>query len=153
MSIELTNFKADITVAIKKTAVTMDDISAVATEGLGRVLAYLVQQRARISGAPYLAYFNASEDFSRFDVELGIPVSEEVAVEGEFFMSKNCDGKAVCGVHIGAYKDIEVVYVALMDYLAANKLESTGVYYDYYISDPANTPESELRTKVVFPVK
>lgn len=33
------------------------------------------------------------------------------------------------------------------------KLESTGTYYDYYLNDPDETPESELLTKVVFPIK
>jgi effector-binding domain-containing protein len=68
-------------------------------------------------------------------------------------MSKNCEGKAICAMHKGAYKDIEAVYIPMMEYLVKNSLESTGVYYDYYINDPADTPESELLTKVVFPIK
>ena len=53
----------------------------------------------------------------------------------------------------GAYKDIEIAYTALMAYMAENRLESTGVYYDYYLNNPADTPESELLTQVVFPIK
>ena len=153
MNIEVTNQKSELTVAVKKTAITMADISAVATEGFGKVINYLAQQGVQMAGAPYLAYLNGTEDFSQFDVEMGIPVAEEVPVSGEFFMSRNCEGKAVCGMHKGAYKDVEVVYVALMEYMTKNSLESTGVYYDYYINNPADTPESELLTKVVFPVK
>ena len=153
MHIEVTNQTSERAVAIKKTSVTMENISTVATEGLGNIFAYLAKQGAQIAGAPYLAYSNGNADFSFFDVELGIPVAGEAEVGGEFFMSRNCEGKAVCAMHKGAYKDIEVVYVALMEYLAQNSLESTGVYYDYYINDPADTPENELLTKVIFPVK
>ena len=153
MNIEVTNQTADFAVAIKKTRVTMENIANVATEGLGKVFAYLAKQGVQITGAPYLAYANGNADYSEFDVEMGIPVAGEVEVSGEFYMSKNCEGKAVCAMHKGAYKDIEVVYVALMEYLAKNSLKSTGVYYDYYINDPADTPESELLTKVVFPIK
>ena len=153
MNIEVTNQIPEIAVAIKKVAISMDDIANVTTEGLGKVFAFLAEQGVQISGAPYLAYMNGSADFSQFDVEMGIPVAQEIAVSGEFYMSKNCEGKAVCAMHKGAYKDIEVAYVALMEYLAKNGFESTGIYYDYYINDPANTPESELLTKVVFPVK
>ena len=89
----------------------------------------------------------------KWDIELGIPVGESLPEQGEFYMSKTCAGKAITALHKGAYKDIEETYAPMMQYLSENKLESTGVYYDYYISNPADTPESELITKVVFPIK
>ena len=153
MNIEITNQKSQIAVALKQENVTMEGISVLATEGFQKIFEFLVQQGIEIAGVPYLAYANGNADFSEFDVELGIPVSEEVAVIGEFFMSKNCEGKAITAIHKGAYKDVEAVYTALMGYMAENKLESTGVYYDYYINNPADVPESELLTKVVFPIK
>ena len=153
MNIEVTEQESQIAVAVKKENATMAEISALTTEGLQKVFGFLARQGAEIAGAPYLAYSNSNADFTQFDVEMGIPVGEEMAVGGEFFMSKTCKGKAVTATHKGAYKDIEVVYTALMRYMAENKLESTGVYYDYYISNPADTPESELLTQVVFPIK
>ena len=153
MDIEVTNQKSQLAVAVKNTAVSMANISELATEGLGKIFDYLAKKSVPLAGAPYLAYMNPSEDWSKFDIELGIPVAEEVAVGGEFFMSRNCEGKAACATHKGAYKDVEAAYTALMEYMVKNSLESTGVYYDYYINDPADTPESELLTKVVFPIK
>ena len=153
MNIEVTNQKSQIAVAVKKENATMEEISVLATEGLQKVFGFLAQQGVEIAGVPYLAYKNSNADFSQFDAELGIPVSKEIAVSGEFFMSETCEGKAVTATHKGAYKDVEAAYVALMEYMTENKLESTGVYYDYYLNDPADTPESELLTKVVFPIK
>ena len=153
MNIEVAYQKAEIAVAIEKKSVTMEDISTVTTEGLGRVFQFLADQNIQMAGAPYLVYKNGNADFTQFDVEMGIPVLEEAAVSGEFFMSKTCEGKAVCGTHKGAYKDIEPLYMAMMQYIAENSLESTGLYYEFYINDPADTPESELLTSVVFPVK
>jgi len=152
MSIEIENLQSQIAVAMLKTGVSMANIGEVATEGLQKVMGFLAQQNVPIAGAPYLAYKNGNADFSQFDVEMGIPVPHAVAAQGPFFMSQSYGGKAVCGMHKGAYKDIEAVYVALMEYMAANALESTGVYYDYYISNPADTPEAELLTQVVFPI-
>ena len=153
MDIEITNQQSQIAVAIKKENTTMEEISVVATEGLQKVFGFLAEQGVEIAGAPYLAYSNGNDDFTQFDVELGIPIAGEIAVSGDFIMSKTCEGKAVTAMHKGAYKDVEVVYMALMGYMAENNLESTGIYYDYYISDPADTPESELLTQVVFPIK
>lgn len=153
MKIEVTSLQAQTAVAMKKESASMAEISDLATEGLQKIFGFLAQQGIEIAGAPYLAYMNANEDFSKFDVELGIPVSESVPVGGEFFISRTCEGKAITAMYKGAYKDIEGAYVALMDYAKENSLEMTGVYYDYYISNPADTPESELITQVVFPIK
>lgn len=153
MNIEIKNLESQVTIAIKKENTTMEEISTVATEGLQKVFGFVEGLGVEIAGAPYLAYSNGNEDFTQFDVELGIPVEGEIAVSGEFFMSKTCAGKAVTAMHKGAYKDVETVYIALMGYMAENNLESTGVYYDYYINDPADTPENELLTQIVFPIK
>ena len=153
MKIEVTNQQAQIAVAIRRTAVSMAEIAEVTTGGFIKLMGYLSEQGMQIAGAPYLAYMNGNEDFSQFDAELGIPVLEEVPAQGEFFISKTYEGKAISTMYQGAYKDIEVAYVALMDYAKENALEMTGIYYDYYISDPANTPEDELLTQVVFPIQ
>jgi len=153
MKIEVTNQQPQIAVAMKKTAISMEQIAEVTTEGYTKLMGYLAEQGKQIAGAPYLAYMNGNEDFSKFDIELGIPVSEAVSVQGELYMSQSYEGKAITTTYKGAYKDIEVAYVALMDYAKENALEMTGVYYDYYISNPADTPENELLTQVVFPIK
>ncbi|MDR0491870.1 MAG: GyrI-like domain-containing protein [Oscillospiraceae bacterium] len=153
MNIEVKEMQSQVAVAVKQENATMAEISTLATEGLQKVFGFLSQQGVEIAGAPYLAYKNGNADFSQFDVELGIPVAGEVPVQGEFFMTKTCEGKAATVMYKGAYKDIEPAYMALMEYMTANSLESTGVYYDYYISNPADTPESELLTEVVFPIK
>ena len=153
MKIEVTNQQPQIAVAMKKTAISMEQIAEVTTEGYTKLMGYLAEQGKQIAGAPYLAYMKGNEDFSKFDIELGIPVSEAVSVQGELYMSQSYEGKAITTTYKGAYKDIEVAYVALMDYAKENALEMTGVYYDYYISNPADTPENELLTQVVLPIK
>jgi effector-binding domain-containing protein len=153
MKIETTNQQPQIAVAIKKTAVSMENIAEVTTEGYTKIMGYLAEQGKQIADAPYLAYMNGNEDFSQFDIELGIPVAEPVSAQGEFYMSQSCEGKAITATYKGPYKDLEAAYVALMDYAKKNSLELTGVYYDYYLSNPADTPENELLTQVVFPIK
>ena len=153
MKIDVTNQEPQIAVATKKTAVSMEHIAEISTKGLTKLMEYLAEQGKQIAGAPYLAYMNASEDWSQFDIELGIPISETIPVQDEFYISRSCEGKAITTTYKGPYKDIEVAYIALMDYAKENTLEPTGVYYDYYLNDPADTPESELLTQVVFPIK
>ena len=153
MNIEITNQSPVIAAAIKVTAMGMDKMVEAMDAGYTKLMGYIAEQGKQIAGAPYCCYTNANEDFSRFDMEFGIPVNEAVAASGEIFMSQTCESKAVTATHKGAYKDLEATYTALMDYVKENSLELTGVYYDYYISNPADTPESELLTQVVFPIK
>ncbi|MCL2750333.1 MAG: GyrI-like domain-containing protein [Coriobacteriia bacterium] len=153
MKVEITNQQPQIAVALKKTEISMEQMGDAITEGLTRLAEYLAEQGIQSAGAPYLAYMNCNEDFSQSDIEMGIPVSEAVAVQDEYYMSQSCEGKAIATMYQGAYVGIGAAYEALMAYAAENELELTGVYYDYYISDPANTPESELLTQVIFPIK
>lgn len=153
MKIEVTNQKPQIALAIKRTAVTMDNLHEIIDEMSARLMSCLVEQGKEMAGAPYLAYMNASDDFSQFDIEWGFPVAEPVPVSGEFYMSQTYEGKAITATHKGPYNDLETTYCAVMDYAKENSLESTGIYYDYYLNDPDETPESELLTLVIFPVK
>ncbi|HCC35617.1 MAG TPA: AraC family transcriptional regulator [Ruminococcaceae bacterium] len=153
MKIELKNLTPQIALAIKKTAVGMDEIGKVFDEVYAKLMPYLSEQGAQIAGAPYCAYMNCSDDFMVSDMEFGIPVSKALPAKGDLYMSKNCEGKAITTTHKGPYKALDAAYNALMDYAKDNSLELTGVYYDYYINDPDNTPESELLTQIVFPVK
>ena len=68
-------------------------------------------------------------------------------------MSKNYGGKALTATHKGAYKDVDKVCCALMKYAEENSIETTDVCYDYYLNCPGVTPENELLTEVLFPIK
>jgi effector-binding domain-containing protein len=153
MKIEMTNQQPQIAAAVKVTAIGMDKMVEAMDAGFSKLMGYITEQGKQIAGAPYCCYSNCSEDFSQFDMEFGIPVNEAISAQGEIFMSQTYEGKAITATHKGAYKDIEVAYAALMDYAKDNSLELSGVYYDYYISNPAETLESELLTQVVFPIK
>ena len=153
MNIETITKASEIAVAVQYEAVDFTNMAAIMGEGYQKLFAYAAQCGKQPAGAPYCKYSGGSEDFMRFDIELGVPVSEPLPEKDDIYMAKTCEGKAITAMHKGAYKEIERTYGPMMQYLAENKLQSTGVYYDYYISDPQDTPENELLTKVVFPIK
>ena len=153
MDIQIIEKEPEIAIAVKYDAVDFTDMAAIMSEGYGKLMAYAARAGAQMTGAPYCKYTNGSEDFTKFDIELGLPLGAPLPEEDGMYMSKTCEGRAITAMHKGPYKEIEKTYGPMMQYLAENKLESTYVFYDYYISDPASTPESELLTKVVFPIK
>ena len=153
MNIETIDQKSQIAIAVKYEAVDSTNMGPVMGEGYQKLLVYATQCGKQPAGVPYCKYTNPSEDYMKFDIELGVPVSEALAEKDGIYMAKTCEGKAITAMHKGAYKDIEKTYAPMMEYLTANNLESTGAYYDYYLNDPADTSESELLTKVVFMLK
>ena len=153
MNIERINKETEIAVAVKYDAVDFTNMGPVMSEGYQKLWAYVAQYGKQPVGAPYCKYTNGSEDFMKFDIELGVPISGLLPEKDGVYMAKTCEGRAITAMHKGAYKDIEKTYAPMMQYLAENKLESTGVYYDYYLNNPADTVESELLTKVVFMLK
>ena len=68
-----------------------------------------------------------------------------VSANDEAYMSQTYGGKAVIAT-------LEATYEGLLVYLQENHLESTGIYYDYYLSNPLDTPEDQVLTQVVFPI-
>jgi len=153
MKIEITNQQSQIAAAIKRTALSMDKIIEAMNADYPKLMGYIAQQGKQIAGAPYCFYTNANGDYTQFDIELGIPVNETVSVFGEIFMSQTYEGKALVATHKGTYKDLEKTYCALMDYAKENSIGIANDCYDYYLNNPADTPESELLTQVVFPIK
>ena len=153
MNIETIDKKAELAIAVKYDAVDFTNMGVIMSEAYQKLQAYLGQLGKQMIGAPYCKYTNGSADFTTFDIELGVPASEPLPEQGEIYMSKTCEGKAITAMHKGSYKDIENTYESMMNYIAENGLESTGVYYDYYLNNPADTTESELLTKVVFTLK
>jgi effector-binding domain-containing protein len=153
MKIEVTNQQAQIAAAIKRTALNMDKIVEGMDTDYRKIMGYIAEQGKQIVGAPYCFYTNASADYTTFDIELGIPVSEAVPASGEIFMSQTYEGQALVGTHKGSYKDLEKTYSALMDYAKEHSIGIANDCYAYYLSNPDDTPESELLTQVVFPIK
>ena len=152
MNIELIEQKPELSMAIKKRA-TMETMMAIINEGYGMIAGYLAELSKQASGVPYIGYFNCTEDFCEFDLEMGFPVAEELPDKGELHMSKTYEGKVLAGTYKGPYSGLEQAYGELMKHAQENNLELVGVYYDYYLNDPSVTPEDELLTKIVFPVK
>ncbi len=152
MEIKITEQKAELAVAYREHA-TPETMMAVIDKGLNLAFSHLKEQGIEPAGAPFCLYTDLSEGFKEFDLVLGFPVAEEIPLGAELRMTKTYGGKAVEAMHKGAYSKIEKTYEDMMRYVRENSLEMTGDYYEWYLNDPDETPEDELLTRVVFPIK
>jgi len=143
--------KQDQPVLSIRTRSAVQDLPEVFGRCYGAIAQYLGELGETPSGAPFAGYYNM--DMQDLDIEIGFPVTRPMEGKGEIQAGFIPGGKMATYLHIGPYKKVEPAYNALIEYLAQNKYESTGVSYEFYLNDPAETQEEELQTQVVFPLK
>lgn len=117
----------------------------------GAIIQYLHELDEQPLETAFAAYYNM--DMQDLDVEMGFPVSKPLAGKGEINASKIPAGKQVSCMYKGPYSQMAPVYNAIMQWMNENDYTPTGVVYEFYYNSPADVPESELLTKIVFPLK
>ncbi|KUG04772.1 hypothetical protein ASZ90_017911 [hydrocarbon metagenome] len=134
-----------------RTRSAAQDLPQVLGKAFGTLLNYINEMGVQATGAPFVGYFNM--DMQDLDIEVGFPVAEPLAEKGEIKPGTIPAGKQLSCLYKGPYSQIEPAYNAIMDYAAANNYAWTGACYEFYLNDPADTPESELLTKIVMLIK
>lgn len=120
-------------------------------ESYGKIAAYLAELGEEPAGAPFTAYYNM--DMHDLDVEVGFPVTKAIQGQGEIQANQVPGGKLGYALHTGRYGDIAPAYDALTQYVKEQGYEPTGVSYEFYLNDPDETPQEQLETQIVFPLK
>jgi len=92
-----------------------------------------------------------SWDAHNFEVEAAIPVvSTDVPMTDGVIAGISPSGTAVKVIHKGPYASMGPSYEQLSAFMAANGLQEGRVSWEHYISDPGQTPASELITHIYF---
>jgi len=117
----------------------------------GMIAMYLQELGEQPAGAPFTAYYNM--DMENLDVEMGFPVSKPMEGRGEIKAGIIPEGKYAEGMYKGPYSEISSAYDAISAWMDEKGLTPTGAAYEYYFNTPGEVPDSELLTKIVFPVK
>ncbi|NLX63256.1 MAG: GyrI-like domain-containing protein [Clostridiaceae bacterium] len=117
----------------------------------GMIAMYLQEMGEQPAGAPFTAYYNM--DMENLDVEMGFPVSKPIEGRGDIKAGSIPEGRYVEGMYKGPYSVISSAYDAISAWMSENGLTPVGISYEYYLNTPGEVPDSELLTKIVFPVK
>ncbi|ATW26884.1 GyrI-like domain-containing protein [Candidatus Formimonas warabiya] len=117
----------------------------------GAIIGYLNELGEKPLDAAFAAYYNM--DMADLDVEMGFPVPKALPGRGEIKSSEIPAGKQVSCLYQGPYSQMEPVYNEMMKWINEHGYTPTGTSYEFYYNSPMEVPESELLTKVVFPLK
>ena len=134
-----------------RTRTSVQDIPQVLGKAYGAIAQYLGELGEQPAGPPFAAYYNM--DMQNLDIEIGFPVSRQFSGKDDIRASKISSGKVAICLYTGPYSEIEPAYSALSRWIEDNGYEATGVVYEMYLNDPAQTPPQELRTQIAFLLK
>jgi effector-binding domain-containing protein len=137
------------TVSIR-TRTSVQDLPQVMGTTYARLGAYLGELGECPAGAPFAAYYNM--DMQDLDVEIGLPVVRRLPSSGDIQAGEIPGGKFAGCQYNGPYQDIGPAYEALSQFVHQNGRQPSGVAYEYYLNDPAETKPEELMTYIVFPL-
>lgn len=131
------------------------DIHQAFTEAYGQVGAFLGQHRLEASGPPIAINTSWDEDGYAFDAGIPLAAAPEVEIpeDSPVQIGQTYAGKALKAVHTGAYTGLESTYEKIEAYVAAHGLRAIDRPWDEWVSDPAETSEDELITRIYFPVE
>jgi effector-binding domain-containing protein len=116
------------------------------------ILKYLAGLSEAPSGPPYACYYNM--DMQDLDVEIGFPVAQKLPGNDEIQADEIPAGLYAACEYTGPYSEIgPEAYDPLNHFVTDQGYTPTGVAYEYYLNDPSETPQEELKTRIVFPLQ
>jgi effector-binding domain-containing protein len=121
----------------------------------GEVGRFLRSRGLQPAGPPITV--NTRWEGAVYEFEASVPVNPEAAMEtpagSSVRLKRTYGGKAVRATHVGSYEGLPAVYEKLFAFVAAHGYEMAGPPWDEYVSDPRNTADDRLLTRVYLPVK
>lgn len=134
-----------------RTRSSVSDLPKVLGEAYDKLMQYMEEIKETPTDAPFVAYYNM--DMTDLDIEVGLPVSKPIPGKGEVRQSEIPAGKQVSCIYTGPYSKCEPAYNALIQWVAENGHEAVGTAYEFYLNDPKDTPEEQLATRIMYPLK
>ncbi len=126
-----------------------ENLSSNTAEVINKIMTYLEKIGKKASNMPYSAYYNMdSMDQQEIDVEVGIPVEEDLPGKGNIQATKLPAGKYAAITFVGPYEDLTEAYESLESWQNENEVSDTGVVYEFYINDPDEVAPEKLETVV-----
>ena len=150
LSCEIREQPAQPVLSVRETT-SMRELPGAMQRAFAAVAQYLREIGEEPAGPPFAAYYNM--DMEHLSVEMGFPVARAIPGRGEVQPGGLPGGKQAACTFTGPYSDIGPAYETLSAWMREQRLEPTGVVYEFYLNDPAVTPPGALQTQIVFPLK
>jgi effector-binding domain-containing protein len=151
-SIEIKQVDAQKAIVIKADVPTANIGTAIG-EAYGKLFGFLGSQNIAPAGTAFAVYYSFDPKGNTI-FEAGVPVNAQITGNEEITYKEFPAMKVVSTLFKGAYDKMEPVYQKIDAYIKENKLESTGISWEVYLTDPSQVSDpNDNQTIIYFPVK
>jgi effector-binding domain-containing protein len=127
------------------------DIADVLDAAYQELSAFIKLNELEVNGGRMAITRAWDEEGYRFDAAIPV-LMKPVELTGNVRAGQSPSGPSVRVVHRGAYERMTPSYGKLAAYMAAHGLREGSVSWEYYISDPLQTPGDDLITHIYFQI-
>ena len=152
MEITIENVPSEPMIGVVDSVSDMSQISAKLGAAYEDIMKFVEQNKLEYAGYPFAVTTAYSENSWSFIAGIAVKSAPEQCA-GRVIVGKTPSGKAVKGVALGSYAQMQKYYEEVLSYIKANNLEICGNSWEVYLNDPNETPEDQLITWIYFPVK
>lgn len=122
----------------------------------GAVTAFMTRHRLEQAGMP-VAITKSWDDTEGWSFFAGIPVADPLTdrpgKDDLVRIGQTPGGRTVVAEHVGPYAGLSSTYAKAHAYAAAYGLEQAGPEWEQFVSDPGQTAEDELITRIFIPIR
>ena len=122
-------------------------------EGFGKLMMRLGSAGVFPSGPPCIVYHDVIDEDTEGDLDICIPVSQDLEPDGQVEMTEIPGGSVAFTVHRGPYDEIGPAYHTLSGWIQDHGHEMAGPPREVYLNDPREVPAEELLTEIDWPIR
>jgi effector-binding domain-containing protein len=141
------------TVAAVKVHTSLKKIGDDIGTGFGAVVQKMGASGLAPAGPPLIVYHDVIDEETAGDIEICVPVTGEIAGNGEVYTRELEGGTMASTMHHGPYSEIAPAYHTVTGWISEHGHEMAGPPREIYLNDPQSVPEEELLTRVDFPIR
>jgi len=123
-------------------------------KAFGALFGYLGKTGVQLAGPPFVLYHDEEFREEDMDVELCVPVADEVPGEGEVTGRVVPGGKVASTMHAGPYDEVGPAWQDLMLWISEKGYRPAGAGREIYLVGPEQARDpADYRTEVVCPIE
>lgn len=125
---------------------------------LAEVYKYAIARKIGVQGRPMFVCHETprqamkANEQSNADVEVAVPVAEQVEGAGEITCYELPGGQMAKIVHKGPYETCAAAYKTLFAWIAEKHKKVAGPTREVYLNNPTKVPPEEILTKIYAPI-
>ncbi len=129
-------------------AATPEGVAEAVADAFGAISAWALRHDVEFQGQPFIITRHAAPGSEVY--EAAVPIGRDVLApeEGVVGYGETPSGQAACLLHRGSTLETLASYEQLNAWVRAHGLETTGISWEHYLSDPSITPSSSTSLEI-----